>query len=500
MLHSGVKWMITGELKSKVDRLWTTFWNNGISNPLSVIEQISYLLFIKRLDDLELARERKAQRLSRPASDLIFSTDKQRCRWSHFKNLTDSEEMLRIVRDEAFPFIKKLGGTVDKSTYAHHMKDAVFLIANPALLASVVQQIEQIPMEERDTKGDLYEYMLSKLSTAGTNGQFRTPRHIIKMIVDLMAPRPRDVICDPACGTAGFLVAAAEYVRELKDSDGNQVLNAPGNREHFNQEMFHGFDFDGTMLRIGSMNLMLHGIEQPKIEARDSLCEDHAGVTEAFTLVLANPPFKGSIEKSTIAKDLTKIVSTTKTELLFVTLFLRLLKLGGRAAVIVPDGVLFGSSTAHKKVRQVLVDEHKLDGIISMPSGVFKPYAGVSTAVLLFTKTGAGGTDLIWFYDLKADGLSLDDKRQPVEENDIPDLLKRWKERNPEQDIDHTGKAFFVPKAEITTNGYDLSINRYKKTEYAEVKYEPPKIILQKLRDLEDEIRADLDVLEGLLE
>ncbi len=491
--------MITGELKSKVDRLWTTFWNNGISNPLSVIEQISYLLFIKRLDDLELAKERKAQRLSRPASDLIFSTDKQRCRWSHFKNLTDSEEMLRIVRDEAFPFIKNLGGTVDKSTYAHHMKDAVFLIANPALLASVVQQIEQIPMEERDTKGDLYEYMLSKLSTAGTNGQFRTPRHIIKMIVELMAPGPREVICDPACGTAGFLVAAAEYVRELKDSDGNQVLNAPGNREHFNQEMFHGFDFDGTMLRIGSMNLMLHGIEQPKIEARDSLCEDHARVTEAFTLVLANPPFKGSIEKSTIAKDLTKIVSTTKTELLFVTLFLRLLKVGGRAAVIVPDGVLFGSSTAHKKVRQVLVDEHKLDGIISMPSGVFKPYAGVSTAVLLFTKTGAGGTDLVWFYDMDADGLSLDDKRQPVEENDIPDLLKRWKERNPEQDTERTGKAFFVPKEDIAANGYDLSINRYKETEYAEVKYEPPKIILQKLRDLEDEIRVDLDALEGLL-
>jgi type I restriction enzyme M protein len=288
-------------------------------------------------------------------------------------------------------------------------------------------------------------------------------------------------------------------VRELKDSEGNQVLNAPGNREHFNQEMFHGFDFDGTMLRIGSMNLMLHGIEEPKIEARDSLSEDHAGVTEAFTLVLANPPFKGSIERSTIAKDLTKIVSTTKTELLFVTLFLRLLKIGGRAAVIVPDGVLFGSSTAHKKVRQILVDEHKLHGVISMPSGVFKPYAGVSTAVLIFTKTGAGGTDWVWFYGMKADGLSLDDKRQPVEENDIPDLLQRWKDRNHEQDIDRTGKAFFAPKAEIVANSYDLSINRYKETEYAEVKYEHPRVILQKLRALEDEIRADLDVLEGLL-
>lgn len=492
--------MITGEMKSKVDRLWTTFWNNGISNPLSVIEQISYLLFIKRLDDLELTKERKAQRLGKEVSDPLFSNDTKTCRWSYFKNLTDSEEMLRVVRDEAFPFIKNLGQSKLESAYARHMKDAVFLIASPALLASVVGQIEQIPMEDRDTKGDLYEYMLSKLTTAGTNGQFRTPRHIIKMIVELMAPGPREIICDPACGTAGFLVAAAEYLRELKDSEGNLILNAPGNREHFNSEMFHGFDFDATMLRIGSMNLMLHGIEDPKIEARDSLSEDRAGVAESFTLILANPPFKGSVEKSTIAKDLTKIVSTTKTELLFVALFLRLLKIGGRAAVIVPDGVLFGSSTAHKKVRELLVEQHKLDGVISMPSGVFKPYAGVSTAVLSFTKTGAGGTDSVWFYDMDADGLSLDDKRQPVQENDIPDLLKRWKERDLERDTNRTSKAFFVPKAEIAANGYDLSINRYKETEYEEVKYESPKVILQKLRELEDEIRADLDALEGLLE
>lgn len=489
--------MITGEMKSKVDRLWTTFWNNGISNPLSVIEQISYLLFIKRLDDLELASERKAQRLGTPISDSIFGAQ-QCCRWSHFKNLTDSEAMLVIVRDQAFPFIKNLGGEV-QSAYARHMKDAVFLIANPALLTSVVEQIDQIPMEDRDTKGDLYEYMLSKLSTAGTNGQFRTPRHIIKMMVALMAPGPREIICDPACGTAGFLVAAAEHVRALKDREGNQSLNAPGNREHFNQKMFHGFDFDGTMLRIGSMNLMLHGIEQPKIEARDSLSEDHAGVTEAFTLLMANPPFKGSIEKSTIAKDLTKIISTTKTELLFVALFLRLLKVGGRAAVIVPDGVLFGSSKAHKEIRKLLVEDHKLDGVISMPSGVFKPYAGVSTAILIFTKTGVGGTDQVWFYDMAADGLSLDDKRQPVEANDIPDLLQRWQTRNLKQDLDRTKKAFFVPKAEIQANGYDLSINRYKEIEYEEVEYEPPKLILQKLRELEDQIRVDLEVLEGLL-
>ncbi|MBE9078291.1 SAM-dependent DNA methyltransferase [Romeria aff. gracilis LEGE 07310] len=493
--------MITGELKSKVDRLWTTFWNNGISNPLSVIEQISYLLFIKRLDDLELAKESKAQQLGRPMEQPVFSADSQPCRWSQFKHLDDAEAMLRTVRDQAFPFIKTLGGEVADSPYARHMQDAVFLIGSPALLASVVAQIDQIPMEDRDTKGDLYEYMLSKLSTAGTNGQFRTPRHIIKMMVELLAPGPHDIICDPACGTGGFLVAAAEYLRGLKDSQGNQVLNAAGNRAHFNQGMFHGFDFDATMLRIGSMNLMLHGIEQPKIEARDSLSEDHAGVEEAFTVVLANPPFKGSVEKSTIAKDLAKVIKTTKTELLFMALFLRLLKKGGRAAVIVPDGVLFGSSKAHKELRRMLIEEHKLDGVISMPSGVFKPYAGVSTAILAFTKIGVSqdGTDTVWFYDMAADGFSLDDKRQPVEENDIPDLLKRWKARDPKQDTDRTGKAFWVPKAEITANAYDLSINRYKEIEYEEVEYDPPKVILQKLRALEGEIRQDLDELERML-
>jgi type I restriction enzyme M protein len=493
--------MITGEIKSKVDKLWTTFWNNGISNPLSVIEQISYLLFIKRLDDLELTKERKAQRLGQSVKNPVFSAEQQRSRWSHFKNLTDAEEMLKIVRDDAFPFIKNLGGTQVENAYARHMKDAVFLIANPALLTNVVTQIEQIPMEDRDTKGDLYEYMLSKLTTAGTNGQFRTPRHIIKMMVDLMNPGARDIICDPACGTGGFLVAAAEYLRHLKDAEGNLVLNAQGNREHFNQEMFHGFDFDGTMLRIGSMNLMLHGIEDPKIEARDSLSEDYSGISEAFTMILANPPFKGSVEKSTIAKDLTKVISTTKTELLFLPLFLRLLKIGGRAAVIVPDGVLFGSSKAHKTIRQTLIENHKLDGVISMPSGVFKPYAGVSTAVIIFTKVGVekDGTDYVWFYDMKADGLSLDDKRQQVEENDIPDLLEKWHNRDPKGESDRKAKAFFVPKKEIKNNGYDLSINRYKEIEYEEVEYEPPKIILGKLRSLEAEISSDLDELEKML-
>ena len=492
--------MITGDLRSKVDKLWETFWNNGISNPLSVIEQISYLLFIKRLDDLQQAQESKAEMLGRKVKNPTFSAEQAPIRWSQFKNIDDAEQQLEIVRDGAFPFIKQLGGA-EGSTYAQHMKDAVFLIASPALLSAAIAQIEQIPMEDRDTKGDLYEYMLSKLSTAGQNGQFRTPRHIIKMMVELMKPGPREVICDPACGTGGFLVGAAEYLRDLKDAEGNVVLNAPGNREHFNKEMFHGFDFDATMLRIGSMNLMLHGIEQPIIEARDSLSENHAGVSEQFTMILANPPFKGSVDKSAIAKDLTKVIKTTKTELLFLALFLRLLKTGGKAAVIVPDGVLFGSSKAHKDIRKKLVEEHKLDGVISMPSGVFKPYAGVSTAILMFTKVGVKekGSDFVWFYDMLHDGLSLDDKRQAVEENDIPDLLKRWGERDATQDTDRKGKAFFVPREEIKENAYDLSINRYKEIEYEEVVYDPPKVILKKLRGLEDEIREDLDELEKML-
>jgi type I restriction enzyme M protein len=489
--------MITGELKSKVDKLWTTFWNNGISNPLSVIEQISYLLFIKRLDDLELAQEKKVKRLGGTIENPTFDPEHQNCRWSQFKH-QNPQDMLISVRDHAFPFIK----TLDKQggTYTQHMKDAVFLIANPALLANVVEQIDQIPMEDRDTKGDLYEYMLSKLTTAGTNGQFRTPRHIIKMMVELMAPTAREIVCDPACGTGGFLVGVAEYLQNQKDSDGNLVLNAPGNREHFNNEMFHGFDFDATMLRIGSMNMMLHGIENPKIEARDSLAEEHSTVEEAFTLILANPPFKGSVEASTIAKDLSKVIKTKKTELLFGALFLRLLKKGGRAAVIVPDGVLFGSSKAHKSLRQTLVEDHKLDGVISMPSGVFKPYAGVSTAVLMFTQTGAGGTDAVWFYDMEADGLSLDDKRQPVEANDIPDIIQKWHNRDLNKDTNRSAKAFFVPKEEIVNNGYDLSINRYKEVEYEEVSYESPRVILSKLKTLEDDIMADLKELERMLD
>ncbi len=486
--------MITGDLKNKVDRLWTTFWNNGISNPLTVIEQISYLLFIKRLDDLEIAKEKKARRLGRAIPDPRFGPDQQHIRWSHFKNLSDPEVMLRIVRDEAFPYIKTLGADSAETSYAKHMKDAVFMIGSPALLSNVVDQVDALPMEDRDTKGDLYEYMLSKLTTAGTNGQFRTPRHIIQMMVKLLDPKPHlgETVCDPACGTAGFLVAASDHVRDA-------MLSDAGLREHYNSGMFHGFDFDATMLRIGSMNMMLHGIEDPHIVARDSLADAHAEDKDAYSVILANPPFKGSVEKSTIAKDLSKVVKTTKTELLFMALFLRMLRKGGRAAVIVPDGVLFGSSKAHKSVRKSLVEDHKLDGVISMPSGVFKPYAGVSTAVLLFTKTGAGGTDHVWFYDMQADGYSLDDKRQEAEDNDIPDIIEQWKMRDSSAESDRKAQAFFVPKQEIVNHGYDLSINRYKEIEYEQVNYEMPTEIIDRLEALQAEIAGDLRELRGML-
>ncbi len=348
----------------------------------------------------------------------------------------------------------------------------------------MVAQIDDIPIGDRDISGDLYEYMLSKLNSAGTNGQFRTPRHIMKMIVELMAPGAKEIICDPACGTGGFLVAAAEYLGNLPF--------------YLENTQFYGFDFDATMLRICSMNLMLHGIENPQIEARNSLSEEYEEISEAFTLILANPPFKGSVEKSTIAKDLIKVIDTGKTELLFIALFLRLLKIGGRAAAIVPNGVLFGASKAHQNIRKILVEEHKLEAIISMPSGVFKPYAGVSTAVVIFTKTGVGGTDYVWFYDLQADGFSLDDKRQPVEDNDIPDLLQQWKQRNPQEQT-RTNKAFFVASEDIKENSYDLSIEIYKEIEYEKIEYESPKVILQKLRELENEICEDLNDLEELL-
>jgi type I restriction enzyme M protein len=514
--------MLTGEIRSQIDQIWNAFWSGGISNPLEVIEQITYLLFLRRLDDLHTAEERKAQTLKKKELDRrFFPTGKDKLgtsyadyRWSKFKNLGDPGRMYNIVAEHVFPWLRTLGG-VD-TTYARHMKDARFTIPTPALLAKVVDLIDKVPMEDRDTKGDLYEYMLAKIASAGQNGQFRTPRHIIQLMVEMVAPEPKDVVCDPACGTCGFLVAVGEYLRQNHKS----MLTNKKQWEHFNHQLFHGFDFDNTMLRIGSMNMLLHGVENPDVVYRDSLSQDHAGEEEKYTLVMANPPFAGSLDYESVAKDLQQVVKTKKTELLFLALFLRLLKPGGRAAVIVPDGVLFGSSNAHKAIRRMLVEDQKLDAVISLPAGVFKPYAGVSTAILLFTKTNSGGTDYVWFYDVEADGMSLDDKRTPlliddkfgpvpksvlsVEEhakNNLPDVLARWKQRDgAELKRSRTAQSFNVAKEDIVAQGYDLSLNRYKEIVDENVAHRSPKEILEELSRLEIEIQQGVNELEAMLE
>ncbi len=516
--------MITGTIKSQIDRLWDAFWSGGIANPLEVIEQITYLLFIRRLDDLHTLEENKATRLKKPMERRIFPEGKdpkgrpyEDLRWSRLKHLAPSE-MFAVMGEHVFPFLRsdlpRQLGSAD-STYAHHMKDARFTIPTPALLAKVVDLLDHVPMDDRDTKGDVYEYMLGKIASAGQNGQFRTPRHIIQLMVELTAPQPTDVICDPACGTAGFLVAAGEYLRERHPA----LLHDAAQRDHFHHRLFHGFDFDNTMLRIGSMNMLLHGVESPDIRYRDSLAQDHAGEEEKYTLVLANPPFAGSLDYENTAKDLLQIVKTKKTELLFLALFLRLLKPGGRAAVVVPDGVLFGSSKAHKELRRILVEEQKLDAVVSLPGGVFKPYAGVSTAILFFTKTNSGGTDHVWFYDIEADGWSLDDKRTPLlsedklgaaprtaladdehGKNNLPDVVARWNQRtSSERERPRTSQSFCVSKADIEAQGYDLSLNRYKEVVQEAVAHQPPKVILAELLQLEEEIQRGIKELEEML-
>jgi type I restriction enzyme M protein len=508
--------MLTGELRNQIDRLWDTFWAGGIANPLEVMEQITYLLFLRRLDELQQLEENKANRLGTAIERRFYpegkdpkGRDYKDLRWSRFKHLAPAE-MYDVISEHVFPFLRTLG---TNTGYAKHMKDARFTIPTPALLAKVVDMVDKVPMEDRDTKGDLYEYMLGKIASAGQNGQFRTPRHIIQLMVEMTAPKPDDVICDPASGTCGFLVAAGEYIREHHKT----VLTDPKQREHFHTRMFHGFDFDNTMLRIGSMNMMLHGVEDPNVTYKDSLADEHSGDANKYTLVLANPPFAGSLDYENTAKDLLQIVKTKKTELLFLALFIRILKPGGRAAVIVPDGVLFGSSTAHTALRQMLVEGHKLDGVVSLPSGAFKPYAGVSTAILFFTKTNSGGTDHVWFYDVKADGRSLDDKRQlllsedkqgPVAnlteeehvKNNLPDVAERWKYRDTtERHRPRTAQSFCVPKPEIAANGYDLSLNRYKEVEHEAVEHRDPKEILAELWRLEEEIQVSMRELERML-
>src|SRR5215204_7452344 len=510
--------MVTAELRSQVDSIWNDFWSGGVSNPLSVIEQITYLLFIKRLDELQTVEERKAATLQIPIERRIFPEGKNEkgrpyadLRWSRFKSF-EPREMFSVIDEHVFPFLRTLGG--DGSAFGQHMKDARLGIPSPALLAKAVEKLDGIRMEDRDTKGDVYEYMLSKIAAAGQNGQFRTPRHIIKLMVELTEPQPTDIICDPAAGTCGFLVAAGEYLRRHHP----EVMQDPALRKHFHEKAFNGFDFDPTMLRIGSMNMILHGVENPHVVHRDSLAEDHASDAGRYSLVLANPPFAGSLDYEACAKDLQQIVKTKKTELLFLALFLRLLKVGGRAAVIVPDGVLFGSSKAHKCLREMLVEEHKLDAVIKLPSGVFRPYAGVSTAILVFTKTGVGGTDHVWFYDVQADGWSLDDKRQPLlpddklgptpaaelseaeaPKNNLPDLVKRWPERNgTERARARTAQSFCVPKPDIAAAGYDLSLNR-SEVEHDEVEHESPAAIIADLRQIEIEIAEGITRLEELI-
>ena len=516
--------MITGDIKTQIDSIWDAFWSGGISNPLEVMEQITYLLFVRRLDDMHTLEENKANRLKKPIERRIFPEGKddqgrsyEDCRWSRFRHFA-AAEMFTVVGEHVFPYLRndlsrQVGGA--DSTYAQHMKDARFTVPTPALLAKVVDLLDKVPMAERDTKGDVYEYMLGKIATAGQNGQFRTPRHIIRLMVELTAPQPADVVCDPACGTAGFLVATGEYLRDRHP----QVLHDTKLREHFHHSLFHGFDFDNTMLRIGSMNMLLHGVESPDIYYRDSLADEHGSEEEQYTLVLANPPFAGSLDYENTAKDLLQVVKTKKTELLFLALFLRLLKPGGRAAVIVPDGVLFGSTKAHKELRRILVEDQKLDAVVSLPGGAFKPYAGVSTAILLFNKTNSGGTHYVWFYDVTADGWSLDDKRTPLvsedklgavprtalgadehEKNNLPDVLARWHEHaGSERERPRTAQSFCVPKTDIAAQGYDLSLNRYKEMVHEVVAYDPPGVILERLAELEQEIAEKREALGKLI-
>lgn len=498
--------MITGELKNKIDGLWEIFWTGGLTNPLEVIEQMTYLMFIRDLDDADNRRAKESAVLDLPYQS-IFSGDVKigdrsiagnQLKWSVFHDFP-AAKMYTVMQEWVFPFIKNLHNDKN-SAYAKYMDDAIFKIPTPLMLSRIVDSMDEIykmmsEMQDTDTKGDIYEYLLNKLSQSGVNGQFRTPRHIIRMMVELMAPVPEDIICDPACGTSGFLVSAGEYLRKNHKSE---IFFNKQNRDHYMNHMFHGYDMDRTMLRIGAMNMMTHGVDNPCIEYRDSLSDQNQD-KEKYSLILANPPFKGSLDADIVSADLLKICKTKKTELLFLALFLRMLKTGGRCACIVPDGVLFGSSKAHKAIRQELVEGNRLEAVISMPSGVFKPYAGVSTAILIFTKTGHGGTDQVWFYDMTADGFSLDDKRTPVADNDIPDIIERFKHREKETERKRTEKSFLVPVKEIIDNDYDLSINKYKEVEYIPVEYPSTEEIMANLRELEMQIGTEMDELEKLL-
>ena len=498
--------MVTGELKSKIDGLWEIFWTGGLTNPLDVIEQMTYLMFVHDLDDTDNLRAKEAAMLGQKHKSVFAGKvqigerkiDGEQLKWSVFRDFP-AQKMYSTVQEYVFPFIKGLHGD-SESAYSKYMGDAIFKIPTPLMLDKIVTAMDGIyekmaQLKTADARGDVYEYLLSKIATAGVNGQFRTPRHIIRMMVELMDPKAGETVCDPACGTSGFLVAVSDSLKEKRKQE---VFFNRKNKEHYMNRMFHGYDMDRTMLRIGDMNMMSHGVDNPSIEYRDSLSDKNPDNGE-YSLILANPPFKGSLDADIVSTDLLKICKTKKTELLFLALFLRMLKVGGRCACIVPDGVLFGSSTAHKSIRQELIENHRLEAVISMPSGVFKPYAGVSTAILVFTKTGHGGTDRVWLYDMKADGFSLDDKRSETKENDIPDIIARFKALDAESGRARTDQSFFVPKEEIVGNEYDLSINKYKQTEYKPVEYPPTREILAGIKDLEAQIRKEFAELEKML-
>ena len=497
--------MITGEIKNRIDTIWDTFWTGGITNSITILEQMTYLFFIKMLDDNQKTSEANAAMMGITASNLTFKTGNwhnpdtdrdvpyEHLRWSVFKN-KEAEEMFHLMSRDVFPFIKNLNEG-KASAYSRFMQNATFLIQNARTLVKVVENIDALDMNNRDTMGDVYEYVLGKMAASGNNGQFRTPRHIIRMMVELMQPTLNDTICDPAMGSAGFIVESAKYIREKYS---REILQAK-NHIHYKNEMFHGFDTDATMLRIGAMNLMLHGVDNPDVKYQDSLSTDNTDENK-YSLCLANPPFAGSLDNDAVAKSLLAITKTKKTELLFMSLFVRMLKLGGRCASIVPDGVLFGSTAAHKALRKEIVENQRLQAVISMPSGVFKPYAGVSTAILIFTKTNTpNSTDKVWFYEMHADGFSLDDKRQPVAENDIPDVIARYHNLAGEADRTRKEQSFMVPVEEIRANDYDLSFNKYKEVERVVVEHEDPKVILDRITKLEEEIQASLQNLRSTL-
>lgn len=490
--------MITGEIKTQIDNIWDAFWTGGITNSITILEQMTYLFFMKMLDDAQLKKESNAALLGVKVKDPVFGegnwhnpeTDKDvpynSLRWSVFKNY-DATRMYNIIRNDVFPFIKNLNSG-KSSAYSRFMENAVFLIQNERTLTRIVDGVECLDMNNRDTMGDTYEYILGKMAASGTNGQFRTPRHIIRMMVELMEPTLKDTICDPAMGSAGFIVESAKYISEHYKEE----LVKKENLEHYKTTMFNGFDTDATMLRIGAMNLMLHGVDAPNVKYQDSLSSSNTDENK-YTLCLANPPFAGSIDYDDTSKSLLAITKTKKTELLFVSLFTRILQLGGRCASIVPDGVLFGNSTAHKAIRKELVEKQRLQAVISMPSGVFQPYSGVSTAILIFTKTNAGGTDKVWFYDMTADGYSLDQKRNEVEENDIPDVIARFKNLKAEEARTRKDKSFLVPVQEIRDNDYDLSINKYKEIERVKVEYDAPEVIFARIEKLQSEINEAMN-------